>query len=284
MKKVIINADDLALSEGTNTGIINAIKDGIVSSTSIMACGDAFEHAISLLKENNFSGLVGVHLVLDEEKPLLSPADISTIVNDKGLFLSRGELLKNLLVFKKINLDHIRSEFRAQIQKIIDSGIKPSHLDGHGHVHVYPGINKIIIELANEFNIKKIRLPAESYFYFDLKNFKLKKYINKLIVTTFSLLSKRLFKKSGLIYPAGFMGMLFGGNLNTSNLKKILSSIPSAENFEIMSHPGISDLQRSDKYKHWNYKWENEFNALTSMDKNQLSQKYNLEIISFNDL
>ena len=58
MTKIIVNADDLGLSEAVNYGIISAYKNGIVRSTTIMPGMPAFEHAIGLLKENKVDAQV----------------------------------------------------------------------------------------------------------------------------------------------------------------------------------------------------------------------------------
>src|SRR5919106_482074 len=47
----ILNADDFGLSPGINRGIIEAHRDGIVTSASLMAIGDAFEEAVALAHE-----------------------------------------------------------------------------------------------------------------------------------------------------------------------------------------------------------------------------------------
>ena len=93
MKRVIFNADDFGLHQATNEGIIKGMMNGLISSTSIMACGTAFEHAVSLVNANHIPH-VGIHLVLDEEKPLSPPEEIPSLVTSDGKFLDRGTLLK----------------------------------------------------------------------------------------------------------------------------------------------------------------------------------------------
>ena len=61
--RLIINADDFGLSRGANYGIIDAYRNGVVRSTSIMAGMPGFDHAVELLKEYPDLGC-GVHLTL----------------------------------------------------------------------------------------------------------------------------------------------------------------------------------------------------------------------------
>ena len=281
--RVIINADDLGLSRGNNIGIVNAMQNGLVSSTSLMACGIEFDHAVELLLKAQIQN-VGVHLVLDEERPVCDPLSISSITTPSGVFFNRGTLLKKLLFSNQINEEHVYAEFRAQVQKIIDSGLTVTHLDGHGHVHVYPKVNAIVSRLADEFSIRRIRFPAERFFYMDLKNFNLKKYINKVIVTSFSLSARKQFLKRNSIMPDGFMGMLFGGNLNLKNLEKVFVNMPSGSCVEIMTHPGATDDKREQIYGHWNYHWTDELQAVLSRSRNDIRQMYNCDIITYEEL
>jgi chitin disaccharide deacetylase len=52
MKRLIVNADDFGFTRGVSLGIIRAFKEGILTSTTMMANGDAFEHAVVLAKEH----------------------------------------------------------------------------------------------------------------------------------------------------------------------------------------------------------------------------------------
>ena len=283
IRKIIINADDLGLSEGTNNGIVNALQHGLVSSTSLMACGRAFDHAVVLLKKAGITG-AGVHLTLDEERPVCEASAISSITTSSGRFMERGILLKKLLLTNQINMDHVYLEFRSQIHKIRDAGLTVTHLDGHGHVHVYPGISRIVSRLASEFGIRKIRFPAERYSYLDFKRFNAKKYLNKAIVTTFAILARKQFAAQHSVMPDGFMGMLFGGSLNVDNLERVFANMPNARCVEIMSHPGDMDEQREKEYGHWRYHWTDELNALLSNSKDDIRRRYGYEIISYGEL
>ena len=71
--RLIVNADDFGISEAVNRGIVEAHDRGIVTSTSIMATGSAFEHALELARLRPSLG-VGVHLVLTEQRPLTGAA------------------------------------------------------------------------------------------------------------------------------------------------------------------------------------------------------------------
>ncbi len=88
--ELIVNADDFGISEAVNRGIVDAHDRGIVTSTSIMATGPAFEHAVALARERPDLA-VGVHLVLTEQRPLIGAAVAATLVGADGAFRAAPE-------------------------------------------------------------------------------------------------------------------------------------------------------------------------------------------------
>ena len=78
--KLIVHADDFGLSEQVNEGIVEAHCKGIVTSTSLMATGAAFESAISLSRSTPTLD-VGIHLTLTEEEPLSKKNSIPCKIN-----------------------------------------------------------------------------------------------------------------------------------------------------------------------------------------------------------
>ena len=124
--KLIINADDFGRTRGINYGIVEAIKNGVLSSTTIMMNMPYAEHAINLAKKEGITS-IGVHLTFIEKSLSLG----KTLVDKDGIFKKYPELMK------EADIEEIKTEMRVQIDKLIDMGIKPTHLDGHHHVHLY---------------------------------------------------------------------------------------------------------------------------------------------------
>ncbi|HZY59641.1 MAG TPA: ChbG/HpnK family deacetylase, partial [Candidatus Binataceae bacterium] len=50
MKQLVVNADDLGMTRGVNRGIIEAHRSGLVTSTSLIANGAAFEDAVARIR------------------------------------------------------------------------------------------------------------------------------------------------------------------------------------------------------------------------------------------
>jgi predicted glycoside hydrolase/deacetylase ChbG (UPF0249 family) len=160
MKWLIVNADDFGLTAGVNRGIVDCHQRGIATSATLMANGAAFEGAVELGRRNPKLG-VGCHLVLvggncvarRSEIPLLADADGKLPPDLPRLVarLSRG---------KKI-VPQITAEFRAQVEKIRDAGIEPTHLDTHKHTHCHPRVMEALAQVAEEFGIRCVRKPFE---------------------------------------------------------------------------------------------------------------------------
>lgn len=157
MKKVMINSDDFGLTKGVNYGIIDCYKRGILTSTTLLTTIPSFHHAVELAKEN--PGLdIGIHMTLDIGRPVSEYSE--TLVNEDGIF-KRYNLDENTVEFHQENVYH---EWKAQIQKAIDHGIKPTHLDSHHHMHMQLALVDIAIRLAKEFNLV---LRLHPYHYSD---------------------------------------------------------------------------------------------------------------------
>lgn len=147
--RLIVHADDFGLSERVNEGIIQAHCDGVLTSASLIASGAAFEHAVSLLRST--PGLdFGVHLTLVGENPISKRDVIPTLLGGDGCFHSHSGAFMKRYFAGAIALDEIRRELDAQIGKVIARGVTVTHLDGHQHLHMVPGIRRVVGELADD--------------------------------------------------------------------------------------------------------------------------------------
>jgi len=78
-RSLIINADDFGMSEEVNEAVIRAYKEGVLTSTSLMVTGAAFEQAVRLAKENPGLG-VGIHLVSVVGQSVLPHSEIGSLL------------------------------------------------------------------------------------------------------------------------------------------------------------------------------------------------------------
>ena len=135
MKYLIVNADDFGFTRDVNRGIVHGHRQGILTATTLMATGAAFDHAVELARENPELD-VGVHLVL---------------VDGPGFPATLPRLLVSL------SRIHIYDEFARQVGKILDAGLHPTHLDTHKHTHLLPPVLDAVAHIAEEFRIPWVR-------------------------------------------------------------------------------------------------------------------------------
>ncbi len=156
--RLVVNADDFGISSRINEGILLAHQAGIVTATSLMAVGRAFEQAVQCCRAVPALD-VGVHLTLVAERPLLPHR--SSLTGDDGRFpASAGAFLRRWLT-GRIRRADVQAEWSAQIERVLDHGIRVTHLDSHQHVHILPGLADLSLQLAARYNIPFVRVPVE---------------------------------------------------------------------------------------------------------------------------
>jgi predicted glycoside hydrolase/deacetylase ChbG (UPF0249 family) len=159
--KIIVNADDLGISESVNDAIFAAMRRGTVTSATMIANGPAVESAAKNLQFfPNCS--FGVHLNLTEFSPLCpdSLRDLSAILNKNRCF--NGNSIREI----RIGLSLLRAVFRewcCQIERLMRLGVQPSHLDAHHHVHTIPQMLPVLAALRRRYKIDKIRISRNLY-------------------------------------------------------------------------------------------------------------------------
>ena len=282
MKTVIINADDFGLCHGVNQGIILAHQKGILTSATLMANTPGFEEAVELSKENKKLG-VGIHLNIVRGEPLLAADKVRTLLSNEGRFFSSVFLLLRKLASKKVNLQDIEREFRAQIEKALKAGITPSHFDSEKHIHCLPSIFKIVLKLGKEYGIRKVRYINE--YCFSPRNFRT---ANSFFRSLFCALMKKKVRESGLVITDRFYGICNRGYMAAQRLKKILTNLDEAT-AEIMVHPGyitqeLKDLERRVGSYYINKYRENELEALLDAELKKIVQSQKIQLINFNEL
>jgi predicted glycoside hydrolase/deacetylase ChbG (UPF0249 family) len=159
-RKIIINADDFGLCEGVNKAVAQAHTQGVLTSTTIMANMPAARQAVEIARQLPTLG-VGVHLNLFVGKPVSKSACVDCLLAVDGQFAFSPSMLSLLSAVKRKIRNAIATELAAQIQWVIDNGLKPTHLDSHKHIHNFPVIFPIVCELAKRFKIAAIRWPFE---------------------------------------------------------------------------------------------------------------------------
>lgn len=125
-----------------------------------MANMDDFWGAVRLYEKYGKDISFGVHLNMTEGKPLLDSEELLSA----GVLreISGGGILLNANGFRyryisKNIREGIFKEFEAQMVKVLDAGIRISHIDSHHHIHNGTFFLPIVVALAKKYRIRKIR-------------------------------------------------------------------------------------------------------------------------------
>jgi hopanoid biosynthesis associated protein HpnK len=274
-RRLIVNADDFGLSEAVNDGIAEAHRRGIVTSASLMACGPAFAHAVALARDMGTLDL-GVHLTLTEEAPLSPAAEVPTLLGADGRFHPHATSFVRRYFAGGISLREVEREFEAQIARVLDHGLRVSHLDGHQHVHMVPAIRRIAGRLARKHGIAAIRYPREAPRPYMLRE----RGAGGRLLQMLALNAFCAAADSGdARRPDHFVGFFYGGRLTKANLLRLLQTLPAAGTCELMCHPGRDDPNAA--RAHWHYRWQDELDALTDAEVRGWLQAQGIALVPY---
>ncbi len=247
MKDLIVNADDLGWTVGVNRGIAEAHRNGIVTSTSLLANGPAFEDGVSVARALPALG-VGVHLNLSDGPPLTEAKAAPTLVDENGRLSGGPEQLLLKLARRKLKLAEVEREWEAQIERVRSAGISPTHLDGHKHVHMLPGLFPIALKLAKKFGIGAVRISSEASSLRTAlsgksgkdASVKIKQGIQARGLKLLAGDARKLADKAGIDATDYFCGIAQTGVLSRDGVLDLLETLPEGTT-ELMCHPGYAD-------------------------------------------
>lgn len=151
-RTLIVNADDLGMSDGVSRGIVEAHLEGIVTSTTAMTNLPASRTGIELaLREAPKLGL-GLHVNLTYGRPLLPPDDVPSLVDASGHFVS---VQRGVGTPHRWNRRDVTAELGAQFDRFVAyAGRTPDHLDAHQLVStVSVHGRQVVLELAAEHGL-----------------------------------------------------------------------------------------------------------------------------------
>jgi hopanoid biosynthesis associated protein HpnK len=285
MKRLIVNADDFGFTKGVNAGIVQAFTRGIVTSTTIMANGDAFEDAIQLARANSGLG-VGCHLAIVGGPPVSPPADVSSLLENGALPATLGKLLVKL-ARGSVRTEEMALEFRMQVERVARAGIELTHLDTHKHSHTHPQVMEALARVAAEFGIKRVRNPFEGVFSLQgsspSKWTYLKQSAMSAVVAPGAVRFRRLAREHGLKTPDRFLGVKLTGMLDSAAIQSIMKSLGEGTT-ELMCHPGVYDDDLERARTRLKRARERELEALSDSSLQQVAAEQGIKLINYGEL
>ena len=157
---LILHADDAGMCHSANAATIKAMTEGVVSSTSVMVPCPWFPEIAAWAREHPHMD-VGVHLTLTSEWTWYRWRPVSPVDRVPGLVDGEGFLWRTVPdVAQHASVQEVETELRAQIERAIQFGIRPTHLDSHmGAVFARPDFFDVYVRLSKEFRIPAMLAP-----------------------------------------------------------------------------------------------------------------------------
>ncbi len=152
-------ADDMGRSSSINQAIAHAHDTGILGAASLMAGGEAFDEAVHIARKRaNLS--VGLHVTLCDGHAVLPHSRIPDLSDVNGC-LEESPSVAWMRCMRRSLLPQIEAEVEAQFERLERAGIRPSHVDGHHHLHMHPLIFELLCRQASQRGVSWIRLTGE---------------------------------------------------------------------------------------------------------------------------
>lgn len=262
-KQIIITSDDFGLSKGVNKAVEKAWQEGLLTCASIMPGGAAFKDAVAIARRN--PGLqVGLHLTLVQGQSVLPHAQIPDLVNEAGCFSDNPVATGMRYFFNKGLYKQLLREIEAQIQRVVDSGIPLSHIDGHLNIHLHPTVFGFLVDLMPRYGITSFRLSRERLAHnlrFDQQR-RLGKTVERVIFGALAGHARPHLDRLGIRYAGEVKGVLNSGRMTEEYLLNIVDGLNEGLT-ELYFHPGIlPDTEISRRMP--DYRHEEELAAIVS--------------------
>ncbi len=160
MKELIVNADDFGLSSGANRAIIRAWQEGILTSTSLMAGGKAFDEAVDLAREN--PGLqVGLHLTLVQGRAVASHRGFPSLVDHVAAISPTTRCMPACAISSSIPEKTARHGDRGADRDVLRHRLPLSAPGRPPNIHMHPTVFDILCTLMPKHGISSFRLSRE---------------------------------------------------------------------------------------------------------------------------
>src|SRR5579872_6237749 len=165
-KVLILHVDDAGMSHDSDEGVELATGQGVATSTSVMMPCPWVPEIVKYIKEHPKLD-AGLHLTLTSEwdnyrwGPLAGKANVPGLVDKQGcLYASVGA------VYFSATADEVDKEIRAQLDRALSMGFKPTHLDSHmGTLFAKPAFMEKYLKLGIEKQIPVMFPGGDDLFY-----------------------------------------------------------------------------------------------------------------------
>jgi predicted glycoside hydrolase/deacetylase ChbG (UPF0249 family) len=238
-RQLIVNADDYGRAPGVSRGILQAHREVIVTSSTVMINQPGVEAQVEEALACPDLGL-GLHLVFSAWRPVLPAEAVPALVDEDGMFLDQHTLWARA---EEIPVDQRGAERAAQVARFVAIAGRPAdHLDCHHFVHLYPPFFQVYADLAARFRLPlRVPFPAKTHFERAVTTLPFLEGFPHDLVRGMIVTNSALVQARGLAHPDHFVGTFFGQEaLTLDTLLHLLATLPEGVS-ELMCHPGFDD-------------------------------------------
>src|ERR1051326_4525002 len=132
VRRLILNADDYGHSPQINVAVEELIDAGRLRDVSVLANGDCWEASVRFLNRHPQIS-AGVHLNAIEGRPVSQASEVGALTGADGIFIGLRDLMSRWIKHPFAVVRAVETEWRAQIGRLRDAGLRLSHAASHQH-------------------------------------------------------------------------------------------------------------------------------------------------------
>ncbi len=202
IKSTTLCADDYGLSYGVSAGILEALRAGRLSATSVLTNGPRWPALGRDLARGEFDADIGLHFNLTLGAPLAAMPKFAP----KGVFPPVSEVIR-LSMRNKLPMDEIRAEIDRQLDRFEAVMLRPpDFVDGHQHVQALPHIRGALLDALKQRRLQGkcwLRDSGDALHRILLRGGQVRK---ALVVRGLASGFRRAARRAGFVVNSGFAG------------------------------------------------------------------------------
>jgi hopanoid biosynthesis associated protein HpnK len=270
-RRLVINADDFGRSSSINAAVIQAHREGILTTASLMVNEPASAEAVTLARAHPQLG-VGLHLTLLCGHSALLPEQIPGLVNAQREF-SNHPAGAGFRYFASRSLRaQLRAELAAQFERFHATGLPLDHVNGHLHLHLHPTVFALLMEHAAAWGVTRLRLTWDP-FWFNVRLARGRWLYRAGHAFLYHLLARRarpVLRRQSIKHTQIVFGLLQNAHVDEDYLSRLLPVLPRGDS-ELYSHPSLDEFR-------------NELDALVSPRVKSLVRRHDIQLVRYRDL
>jgi predicted glycoside hydrolase/deacetylase ChbG (UPF0249 family) len=240
MRRLVVTADDFGIGPMTTRGILRLALGGRVTCAVLIVNAPDAERSVDEWRAAGRPMELGWHPCFTLDRPISKPRDVASLVDRDGRFLNLGTLLKRLAM-GRVRRTEVAREARSQYDRFIEIvGTRPTVVNAHHHLHVFPVIGGALLELFARDGvrpyIRRVQEPLSTFLR--IPGARIKRFVLGSLGSFVALKVDRL----GFPGNDWLAGVTENACLASPDFfARWLATIPG-QTVELMCHPGEYDL------------------------------------------